>query len=142
MGEKTKTIRKTVVFMLASTIFMMTAFIISNYSESVVQDALTGAIVGALSGLITCLAICKLGNRLMPQADTRHSRAGVVTNAIIGGYVDLIATSVLVTLSLTVLGAINDIPTPFLWAALISGLGGWILGALIGGLIGAGWERV
>jgi hypothetical protein len=142
MGERRKNIRRTVLFMLVSAFLLTIAFFIFGVSENPVQNLAIGLAVGAISGLVTCAAVCKIGDKLMPEADVRRSRTGVITSAIIGGYVDLMVTSILVTLALTIIGVINDVPAPFLWGALVSCLGGWIAGALVGGIIGASWERV
>lgn len=140
MPTRTTTMRKTAKFMLISALLLAIASTIVGYSESVVQNAVSGAIVGALSGLLTCAAVCGLGNRLMPQVDARHPGTSAITGAIIGGYVGLIVTSVLVTLAVTIVGSINHLPAPFLCGALLSSLGGWAIGGLLGVLIGVSWS--
>jgi len=134
-------VKRIAIVMFAAAFVLAGASAFIGYSGNLVEDVLTGAIVGAVAGLLTCMAICVLGDKLMPEPDIRKSPEGRLTNAIIGGYVGLIATGVLVTIAVTILGAINDRPAPFLWGTLISSLGGWIVGGVLGVLIGVSWNR-
>lgn len=134
-------IRKTVTLTLVSALLLAVASAIVGYSESLVHNALFGAIVGALSGLLICAIVCRVGNELASQIGAGHPRTGTIGNVIVGACVGLIITSVLVTVSLTAVGLINHRPDPFLWGAMISSLGAWVLGGLLGALIGAAWSR-
>ena len=137
-----KILIRMIVFALLSALLLAIAFTILDFSENFVQNVLSGAIVGAITGVVICAAIGVLERELIPQEDIRHSATGTVSNVIIGGCVGLIAASVLVTITFTIVGQINHLPDPFLWGALISTLAGWPLGILIGVIIGAGWRRV
>ena len=142
MNEKRIDIKKTTTFTIISTFLLASAFAIFDFSGDLAQDTLSGAIVGAFSGLVICVVVCVLEHKLMPQVDARHSRTSTFSNAIIGGFIGLIVTSVLVTITFTISGLINHLPDPFLWGMLITALAGWVLGALIGAIIGAGWRLV
>lgn len=61
---------------------------------------------------------------------------------LIGAHLGLIVTSVIETVTFTIAGTINNLPDPLVWAALLSGPGGSVAGAIMGATIGASWERV
>ena len=140
MNERVLTIRKAITFVFVSSLLLAIAFAILDFSGDFTQNALSGAIVGAISGLVICATVCVFENKLMPQVDYRYFRTGIVPNAIVGGYIGLIVTSVLITITFTIVGLINHLPDPYRWGTLISALAGWLLGALMGAIIGASWR--
>lgn len=124
----------------ACTILHAIVFVLLGLSGNLLNDAVFGAFVGALTGLLVSLSVGLIEHVLRRAKGALNSTAYTLFNTAVGTFSGILAVVAVIFVMVPLTGYMSRPPDLIVWAVILARLIGTPLGVVTGAFIGATWH--